>query len=1221
VADVELALLAAWVEPRFLWVLGLSVFTPLFSHLHRMEGFLRNGYWRSFYPRSDSFGMTVKRCFDRLFHLPFSTAVALDAAVRAGVRMLFTHRGLLEWSTAAQGGSPIKAGMFGMGVGILTGILSGTPAGLILAGCWLAGLFSEIRERYIRRTVSRETGSSKQDIDVSRETGAAKQNTGVSRETGTAKQNTSVSRETGTAKQNTGVSRETPTQKQKTEESLRNLLADSLNYYLAYCTAERNYLPPDNVQSQPEARIAERTSPTNAGLAMLSLYAGAELKLIDWEEVLKLLYGMTESLEKWPKWKGHPCNWVDTQTLFALPPVWISTVDSGNLAFCLAALVQGELPDELRERIRRILENMDFSALYDREKRLFRLGYHVEREKAAESWYDLANSEARLASYWAIAAGQVEAEHWEALKRPICKTNGFAGLASWSGTMFETVLPLLFLPCPKSGIWWETAEYLCREQKKAAKDGLWGMSESGYSAFDEELNYQYKAHGVQSAAVKNEAQEDVFAPYAAAMALPFAWEDALRALEAYKRYGLRDAMGFCEAIDWERGKMPIRSHMAHHQGMTILAIWNVLNGGAVKLCRKDARLRAFLPLLDEELPPDCRALSRKRRKKKAKQKKEAEWIRQSNLIDAENPRLTILGNPAYRVFITDTGHSMSISKGRTVAGLDFSEHFEGWLGEIPLYPHDLPGVSYTCSLSSSSAIHRMRTEQWKSLAETRVSAEMQTEQRRIRIQNCTKDRQKAVIRVLFTPILAKAEDARAHPVFSGMFLHTQIAQDGKSVTIHREPRGKNPAIWAVFAASETAKWETRREAIPRGGRFPQKTEGRTDGYVIIPRVCAEIKLEWEAGETKEVRFAISCGESEETAKTAAAEGLALESAQTANRICYVARTLEMSNAETEEALEVYAGILFGNSGGIRRREALKNCRLPKTVLWKCGISGDLPVITATVEKENREKLYRLLKIHAFLFVLAAPVDLLLLCPDDGAYERPYYGMAMTLLQELNGENLTGIRGGVHLYDSRQLSVSERTALTAYSDLTVSWQDNRLYTPTRTRRLPEALPQEKNITGINYEWGKCEIRFTGLPPVSWNHVLSNRVFGWLANDAGTGFLWYFNARENKLNAWQNDPYAVRGPETILYRKGRQSRSAFSENGDAEVTYGCGYAIWEKNWEGHRYRMTAYVHPVRPTRILLFETDAENAEIWYHTTLQMGADRRSGLTWRFPGDEPL
>ena len=285
---------------------------------------------------------------------------------------------------------------------------------------------------------------------------------------------------------------------------------DNINEY-------NNFLPPDNYQESRKQRVANRTSPTNIGLGLLAVVSSYDLGYIEENKCIDLIEKMLFTIEKLPKWCGHLYNWYNTVTLEPLMPRYISTVDSGNfvgylytLKSFLKNISNSERIEILITIIDRLINNTNFSVLYDYKKRIFSIGFNIEENKLTDSYYDLLASEARQASLVAIAKRDVPSKHWSHLSRTLTTLNGYKGLVSWSGTAFEYLMPSVNIKSYEGSLLDESCRFLIMSQKEYAKKlGIpWGISEAAFSLKDLNNNYQYKAFGIPWLGLKRGLDED-----------------------------------------------------------------------------------------------------------------------------------------------------------------------------------------------------------------------------------------------------------------------------------------------------------------------------------------------------------------------------------------------------------------------------------------------------------------------------------------------------------------------------------------------------------------------------------------------------------------------------------------------------------------------------------------------------------------------------------------
>jgi cyclic beta-1,2-glucan synthetase len=327
---------------------------------------------------------------------------------------------------------------------------------------------------------------------------------------------------------------------------------------------EHHSLPPDNYQEIPSPRLAHRTSPTNIGMGLLATLAAHDLGFIGTDELASRIDATLTTMEGLERYEGHLLNWYDTETLAPLPPAYVSTVDSGNLAGALMALAEGLRQAGLCDLARRaaaFADGMSFRFLYEPQRQILAIGYRLADAEGPgrldPSYYDLLASEARLASFIGIARGELPEKHWFHLGRLVTGIGGTPTLLSWSGTLFEYLMPRLLIKSYPATLLDETCRMAVRRQMEyaAGRHVPWGISESAYNLVDRHDNYQYKAFGVPGLGLKRGlGDEIVVAPYATALAAMVDPRQATKNLRRLAAAGLTGRYGFYEAIDYTHGK-------------------------------------------------------------------------------------------------------------------------------------------------------------------------------------------------------------------------------------------------------------------------------------------------------------------------------------------------------------------------------------------------------------------------------------------------------------------------------------------------------------------------------------------------------------------------------------------------------------------------------------------------------------------------------------------
>lgn len=1006
-------------------------------------------------------------------------------------------------------------------------------------------------------------------------------------------------------------------------EFLLRRAAEIWRYFRENCTAESHYLPPDNVQLSPPASSADRTSPTNIAMALSGALSALELGIVSETEALTLCGRILEAVEGLGKWKGHLYNWYDTKTLRPLAPAYISTVDSGNLAAalvsCAAGLAAHGAP-ALAKRARAIAAAMDFRALYDEKRRLFRIGLLPGESAAAQSWYDLLESEERLTAYFTIASGQIEHRHWRQLSRAQVGYQGRRGMVSWSGSLFEYLMPELFLPLYRGSHLWESARfavYVQRRRTFGAKK-LWGISESAFYAFDATEHYRYKAHGCAPLALcRDGSGESVVSPYSSYLSLCAAPHAAVENLRRMAEAGLSGPYGLWEAVDFTPshtggGAICVRCVMAHHLGMSLCAIANALCGGV--LCRwflSDPAMAAYTGLLQEKIPLGGKLLRRVPAAGERGKRAGYEAPRRGEGADPFFPDGAALSNGAYRLLVTANGASRAAC-GTLIPYRGARTPWEDapgmalWAerGGICRSLLPKPGEKSALRWYFTAGEARLSGQSEDILWEMRctVSRTHPGELRRLslRSESAAPD---AVI-IGFEPVLLGARDYAAHPAFARLGLCTSI-EDGVLI-VYRAPRGSQSAQYLALACSEEAEFSSDFRQFPaRGGKG---TFRANTGWQNEPYIAARISL--PEGSAREIAFALCVAGDADTAARGAQDmlqetsGFAMADA--------AAAVWGMEPGESAAAMEYLRALTFPQLCAEGRA-------LPggtREALWRLGISGDLPIMVFDGGENGTEAALRELRRHALLGACGVEYDLVFLTAPAGDYRNEQRAAIEMALEAMRLSETLSLPGGVYF-----ASRSERKALLACAALFGDAAGTSLPAGrARVLRLPPAAEGETGVPGVSYS-EKQEVHFLlpPLPPRVWTNMLYGGGLGCAAADAGPAALWYENARECPIVPWPGDALAAEGAERLWVETENGTESLFSDGGACEITFGLGYARWERHTGGNRIAVTAFIVPDAPVRVLLIESTAP-CEITYFAPVQLAPEREdaaSASVWRDGG----
>ncbi|MBR3556549.1 MAG: hypothetical protein IKN89_11610 [Oscillospiraceae bacterium] len=980
---------------------------------------------------------------------------------------------------------------------------------------------------------------------------------------------------------------------------LLHCAGDIVRYYAELVTAARHWLPPDNLQETPMTLVAERTSPTNIGLWLLSALAAADLGIWtpeqSWERIGKTL----KTLHALPRCRGHFYNWYDILRCEPLQPPFISTVDSGNLLACLLVLRAAALESGKTEALGELddlIGGMKLDFLYDGQKELLRIGWDPIRDKPAEGWYDLLESEARIASFLAVSRGEAPRRHWRRLGRTLADAFGMSGMASWTGTMFEYLMPALFMPSPEGSLLEESQEFCLHAQKKRLFHGVWGMSESAFAARDAADNYAYKAHGVQALALKHGMdREAVIAPYAAFLALEEDSHAAVKNLRRLRRLGAEGRYGFCEALDFtaeRRENAPyqvVRCFMSHHLGMSLLAIDNCLKDGVMqRRFMADPANRAFRELLEEKTPVGqrIRPVRDYRADPRPEREKAEGFLMTRSGFDPRRPIIYPLAGGPYRLLLSELGYGdacVLLSDGQggvtEIAPHNGVFFFAGTAqGVVSLQP--LPELRFReedRSCWDGSRVRQYSRGEGLSFCLESFVPESGGEVRSVTVKNGSGEKRRLTVAMYLEPVLCPRRDYASHPAFHRLCLESSML-DG-ALTVSRRGGGTVPPCTLAITCTEPFEAETDKErALGRGGlRAIAAAMDRVGSDVRAssdPCVFLRIRLELRPNEERTVRFALAAAPKAAAAAEAAAD-LLKRCGETGGSFRRAKAKLQ-DKLSPEEAVMLLTPLFASGRGKSR---TVKD----REILWRCGISGDLPVAFCRAKESER-----MLAAWAFLRGMGVTFDLAIDTEDEGVYGRPGASALRTQALELGLNAWEDKPGGFHFVGGNEEEISRLEAATDAVGLQTP-KRTAVRGMVRESLLSAGAPNRIQRSGEFTEEGFLCRKTTGLGVRAWSLMLTNGSLGWMAADSGCGYLWLGNARERRLTPWLNDPTAIRGGEEIfLLRDGRSiSLMADADEVPTELLFGFGFIRWRRWISGTEAVLTGFIPPRQDCRFLLLE----------------------------------
>lgn len=988
---------------------------------------------------------------------------------------------------------------------------------------------------------------------------------------------------------------------------LKNWASPIWDFYEALCTAEDHWLPPDNLQEAPVWRVAHRTSPTNIGLYLLSILAARDFGFIDVNGAIQRIENTLSTVEKLEKWRGNLLNWYDTRTLRPLQPRYVSTVDSGNFICCLVALRQGVLEwndprrEALAQRIETLYRAAELAPLYHRRRALFTIGIDPETAELSRSYYDLLMSESRMTGYYAIATGQVPKKHWGALGRTLTRLDGHVGPVSWSGTMFEYFMPRLLLPAYEGTMSYEALRFGLHCQRRLVGRRIpWGISESGFYAFDGSLDYQYKAHGVPRLGLKRGLGADrVVSPYSSFLALTTDPEAAVQNLQRLEKMGVTGRFGFFEAVDYTpsrataEGYSVVRSFMAHHLGMSMLSCANAAFSDVfVQRFMTDTEMARARELLWEKAPDSgtVLALSRERQIPEVTGRAISP-TRTFTAFHPRHPQICLLAGAEWRVSLTDSGAGCSHYRGLDVTAADsdllrrpqgifaFVDAGDGAFS-VTAAPDWDTDIARSAEFGPRYAVFFAQKGTLEAGWRVTVQPGSPGEQRQLVLKNHGNHRVRATVQFCFDPCLTTRRAFAAHPAFARLFLKEEKEASPRPmllISAQRRDKGEPPACMAAgFLGGEDFEWEPSRRRLltrPMGTRSLRESVQKpfSNGGDGVPDCTAAMRLTVEipAKAQRSVTLVLAAGADREQA-IAELEKQCAQGVLTPSR----AANSPFGGVEAELAAQVLPDLLYPPRTSLSRAEACRKwtetARQAIPMLWSAGISGDYPVVLMEIyNAADASRAEPYMRLHRGLRLSGEAAELVILYREDGGYDAPVFEALRRVARLVRCEELLGVSGGIHTVNLALHAPELRTLLTAFCahncarDLRRPQLPSMGFTPLKIHPVQARTPV-KRVSAYAIPGGFFDddgFTVVGVPRVPWTYVLANRTFGTLVSDMAAGYTYAVNAREGKLTPWHNDVSTDNRSELLLLR---------TEEGTADVlwgaaaTFGQNKAVYRAQW---------------------------------------------------------
>ena len=1190
---------------------------------------------------------TLRSLFEIIF-LPHEVLIILDAITTALTRMYITHRKMLQWTTAAHTvnlfgrklqvktawQAMVIAPLFSLGIFLL---LTSRPFTLFEAAPLLLGW---VISPYIAVRISQPDS--------------------------------------------TTVKRLSPEQERK----LHLLARSTWLYFEHFVGPEDRWLPPDHFQESPRGLVTHQTSPTNIGLMLLSTLAAHDMGYIGPLELSLRLRDSFDSMDSLPRVRGHFLNWYDTRTFAPLPPRYISTVDSGNLAACLLILRQGcsemeespvvnwngvldtlyvlrqalehvnlgisakelltvvdslvlqvealmnpgrfslerltklfddgrtelenmlfeavqnseeetmaeslqqlstwidrvryhfrfirndlqtfspwvlalplmpssinqpdtnpalasalidfkdvlplgrrlhEIPDickrageflqqvitlvdetdqsaldwcrslaydiesagkhsasllenfsVLASRAASYFQTMNFRFLFDPQRHVFHIGYNVESGQLDASYYDLLASEARIASLIAIARGDVPVSHWLYLARPLTEVNGVRTLLSWSGTMFEYLMPTLFAESYPNTLMDQSCRAAIEQQVQyaAEKNIPWGISEASYYAFDAAQGYQYQAFGVPGLGYKRGLSEDrVVAPYASMLALPFVPHLVMQDLAWLEKLGMWGLYGLYESIDFTPERLMagedhaiIRSFMVHHQGMTLLALNNhLLDKRMVRRFHMHPQIESVELLLQEQTPAHAPIEHPRPQQLDATRGTYTSIPLDPWRVSPEAPYTPVhcLSNGNYSLLVTAAGSGFSrcddieLTRWRADPTQDqwgswiyVKDHSSGRLwsatrqptltppdrSEVRFFPHRVEFDRQDGNILLSTLIY--------------LATDDNVEIRRVAITNQGSSSRVFSLTSYAEVILSEQAVDQRHPAFNKLFIESEFLSEEGLLLLRRRPRSANesPIYLAHFILGKNDEvnligFETDRNRFLGRGGTPERPHiftganassalSGTTGATLDPICALQVEVTLNRYATTEIAFVTLAATSRKEAIQIARRyrvwsrlDRAAEDArmQAENELAQ----FDLTSQKVEQIQKLLSPLLYTSPALRADAATLTANTLGKPGLWSFAISGDYPILLIRLKrKEHLDLLSEALTAHTYWRRRGLMIDLVILNQRETGYEQDFQTKIHRVLNRTGSDAWLNKRGGIFILREDQMDESEQILLSS-----------------------------------------------------------------------------------------------------------------------------------------------------------------------------------------------
>ena len=871
------------------------------------------------------------------------------------------------------------------------------------------------------------------------------------------------------------INQETKIEKINDRELLIDIAKRTWNYFATYMNEQNNFLPPDNYQEKRKNEVTKLTSSTNIGLGLLAIMAANDLGFIDNKKKKEMIKNSLDTIEKLEKWNGHLYNWYNIKNLEVVIPKFVSTVDSGNFVGYLYVLkgmmIKEKWEAELIKRVDRLIEDTDFGKLYDEKKNLFSVGFDEKEGTLVDSYYDLLASEARQASFIAIAKRDVPYKHWFNLGRTLTTLNGHKGLISWAGTMFEYFMPSIIMKNFSYTLMDETYEFCIYSQKKYAQklNIPWGISESAFNIQDLNYNYQYKAFGIPWLGVKRGLKNEiVVSPYSSIMTISKNYNSVVKNIKELIKIGAYDKFGFYDSIDYTRNRIGkndyavVKTYMAHHQGLILASINNFINQNVfVERFNENPEILSVQILLQERVPENV--VFTKEKKEKIIVQKYKYYEEYSEEVVQKEIETNILANDKYTIVLNSNGEGYSKYKGVILNRYKISQkqgniiyitnksNGEKW--STTLKPEIKEPDEYRVTFSPAKCEFLRNDSGIETKTKTIVSPEDNVEIRQLEIKNTTENDIEIVVSSFVDPVLCTKDADIVSPAFNKLFLNP--IKHEKVIVIEKRTRSMDEEkifyLNSAFVISDE-NIEMNIE-IDKNKILGRKNDINNPDIIkenfkccnkveIMPNIAISFQKEFkiQAKNSIKINFVGIVSNSLETCKVLYEKyknsemiermfELAISKSVIENRFWgYTMKNILLYN-------KVLNNVIEGSETREKYKKNIEESKLNQRDLWKFGISGDLPIILVKIKNPDEvEMVSQLVSAIEYFNRKNIKIDLVIIDEEKNKYEQYTYERIYETINSKAINYLLNINGGIHIIKINDINSDEMNLLYACSDI-------------------------------------------------------------------------------------------------------------------------------------------------------------------------------------------